>query len=193
LINDVMIILRQKEHSSKLMKVVRTMKRAGNNIVTAIDNAGLKAGNTAKEIVTGKPTPAHMKVRFRPKTNQQINRETVNQVRGTQKAIKDTAEGIYYTPGQMVDKGIKYSAENPIAATGNAASVVLPAVNPVWAAIPVGGPSIGVEAAAKKVGFYKKGTQRLGEAYRKSGVSRGLRSMGSLPETASQFGQMIPL
>jgi hypothetical protein len=37
-----MIILRQKEHSSKLMKVVRTMKRAGNNVVTAIDNAGLK-------------------------------------------------------------------------------------------------------------------------------------------------------
>ena len=66
------------------MKVVRTMKRAGNNIVTAIDNAGLKAGNTAKEIVTGKPTPAHMKVKFRPKTNQQINRETVQQVRGVE-------------------------------------------------------------------------------------------------------------
>jgi hypothetical protein len=93
----------------------------------------------------------------------------------------------------MVDKGIKYSAENPIAATGNVASVVLPAVNPVWAAIPVGGPSIGAEAVAKKVGFYKKGTQRLGEAYGRSGVSRGLRSMGSLPETATQFGQMIPL
>ena len=85
-----MIILRQKEHSSKLMKVVRTMKRAGNNIVTAIDNAGLKAGNTAKEIITGKPTPAHMKVGFRPKTNQQINRETVQQVRGTQN-IKNSA------------------------------------------------------------------------------------------------------
>ena len=67
----------------------------------------------------------------------------------------------------------------------------MPASN-VWAAIPVGGPSIGVEAA-KKVGFYKKGTQRLGEAYGKSGVSRGLRSMGSLPETATRVGQLFPL
>ena len=74
----------EREYSSKLMKVVRTMKRAGNNVVTAIDNAGLKAGNVAKEIVTGKPTPAHMKVKFRPKTNQQINRETV--------ALKQKAE-----------------------------------------------------------------------------------------------------
>ena len=52
---------------------------------------------------------------------------------------------------------------------------------------------MGVEAAAKKVGFYKKGTQRLGEAYGKSGVSRGLRSMGSLPETATRVGQLFPL
>lgn len=80
----------EREYSSRIMKVVRTMKRAGNNIVTAVDNAGLKVGNTAKEIVTGKPTPAHMKVKFRPKTNQQINRETVQQVRGVQN-IKNSA------------------------------------------------------------------------------------------------------
>ena len=189
-----MIILRQKEHSSKLMKVVRTVKRAGNNIVTAIDNAGLKAGNTAKEIVTGKPTPAHMKVRFRPKTNQQINRETVQQVRGTQKTIKDTAEGIYYTPGQMVDKGIKFTAGNPIAATGNIASVVIPVVKPSLAGLPVGTSSTILEGAAKRgIGFYRKGTQGIESAYGNSGFSKGLRQMGSLPETATQFGQMIPL
>ena len=99
LINNVMIILRQKEHSSKLMKVVRTVKRAGNNVMTAIDNAGLKVGNTAKEIVTGKPTPAHMKVKFRPKTSQQINRETVQQVRGVQKSANQLKDAAIMDPG----------------------------------------------------------------------------------------------
>ena len=107
------------------MKVVRTMKQAGNNIVTAIDNAGLKAGNTAKEIVTGKPTPAHMKVGFRPKTNQQINRETVQQVRGTQKAVKDTVNEAMTNPegltGRVTKKVANEVTKSPLSFAGKIA------------------------------------------------------------------------
>ena len=100
------------------MKAVRTMKRAGNNIVTAIDNAGLKVGNTAKEIVTGKPTPAHMKVGFRPKTNRQVNRETVQQVRGVQN-IKNSAildpEGL---SGRMTKAAAEKVTTAPLSSAG---------------------------------------------------------------------------
>lgn len=188
-----MIILRDKQYSSKLMKAVKTAKRVGNTVMTAIDNAGLKTGNAIKEVVTGKATPQHMKVGFKPKTNAQINRETVQQVRGAQRATKKAAQEIYYTPGAMADKGIRYAAENPIAATGNAASVVLPAVNPIWAAIPVGAPSIGAETIAKRGGVYRKSTQWLGRKYGQSNVSKGLRAMPSLPEVATQFGRALPL
>ena len=51
-----MIILRDKQYSSKLMKAVKTAKRVGNTVMTAIDNAGLKTGNAIKEVVTGKAT-----------------------------------------------------------------------------------------------------------------------------------------
>ena len=188
-----MIIPRQKEYSTKRMQFVRALNSVKDKVITAVNNAGLKAGNTIKEVATGKPTPFYMKTGFNPKTPYQINRETVQQVRGAQKAIKDTAKEIYYTPGQILDKGIKYTVENPISATGNAASVILPAVNPVFLTVPVGGPSIALNALGKnKVGFYKKGTQRLGKAYEGSRFSHGLRSLGNLPETTTQVGQMIP-
>jgi len=79
-----MIILRQKEHSSKLMKAVRTMKRAGNNAITSLDNTILRTTDTIKEAVTGRTIPKHMKVRIKPKTNVKINRETVQKVRDAQ-------------------------------------------------------------------------------------------------------------
>lgn len=113
-----MIVLRQKEHSSKLMKVVRTVKRAGNNVMTAIDNAGLKVGNTAKEIVTGKPTPAHMKVGFRPKTNQQINRETVQQVRGTQDVMNSAILNPEGFSGKVMKTAANKVTTAPISSAG---------------------------------------------------------------------------
>lgn len=197
-----MIILRQKEYS-KATKLVAGLKgikdKAGvavSKVMTPIENAGLKAGNYVKEVVTGKPTPEHMKVGFRPKvakTSMQIKREAVKDVRGAQEKAKKIANEVYYTPGQVIDKGVKYTAENPIAATGNAASFVLPTINPVFATVPVGTPSFAVEGAAKKLGAYKRGTQRMSNAWSRSGASKTLRSSDSLPIMASRFGQMIPL
>ena len=62
-IDFIMIILRQKEYS-KATKLVAGLKgikdKAGvavSKVMTPIENAGLKAGNYVKEVVTGKPTP----------------------------------------------------------------------------------------------------------------------------------------
>lgn len=189
----IMIILRDKQYSSKLMKAVKTAKRVGNTVMTAIDNAGLKTSNAIKEAVTGKATPQHMKVGFKPKTNAQINRETIQRVRGAQRATKKAAQEIYYTPGAIADRGIKFAAENPIAAAGQAGSVVLPTVNPAFLGIPVGSPSVAVNAAAKKWRPYDRATKKIANAYERSQVSQGLRAMPSLPEIATQFGRALPL
>jgi hypothetical protein len=100
------------------------MKRAGNNIVTAIDNAGLKVGNTAKEIITGKPTPAFKTVKFRPKTSQQINRETVQQVRGIQNSANQLKDAAIMDPGgTAVTLANKYIIQR---ATKSPVSAVMP-------------------------------------------------------------------
>jgi hypothetical protein len=164
-----MIILRQKEHSSKLMKVVRTMKRAGNNVVTAIDNAGLKVGNTAKEIITGKPTPAHMKVKFKPKTNQQINRETVQQVRGIQ-SIKDSA---ILNPEGFSGKIVKTAADKVTTAPLSSAGYV--AVNKLAPGVP------GTSAAYATVSPIE---QKLWDRVNKAGV--GNYTLGRVTKPAKE-------
>lgn len=188
-----MIILRDKTYSSKLIKAVRTAKRVGNTVMTAVDNAGLKTSNAIREVVTGKPTPLYMKAEVRPKTNTQINRETIQKVRGAQKAAKKAAQEIYYTPGAVADKGIKFAAENPIAAAGQAGSVILPTVNPALLGVPIGSPSAAVNAAAKKWKPYNRATKKMANAYGRSQVSQGLRAMPSLPEIATQVGRTIGL
>jgi hypothetical protein len=162
--------------------------------MTAIDNAGLKVGDTVKEIVTGKPTPAHMKVKFRPKTNQQINRETVSQVRGIPSAVKNAAKKAYYTPGQVIDEGVKFAAENPIAAVGGVGSKGLMFAVPETAALPIGNGALLVDVGLKKnFPRYQRWTQRMGNAWEGTRTSQALKTGDSAPVMASRLSQMIPL
>ena len=96
--------------------------------MTPINNAGLKVGNTAKEIVTGKPTPQHMKIGFRPKTKEQLKTEAVREA----KAVRDKAKGVINevnmikdsaimdpggTAGQLINQGvIQRASKSPISA-----------------------------------------------------------------------------
>ena len=166
--------------------------------MTAVDNAGLKVSNTAKEIVTGKPTPSHMKVKFKPKTDKEINKETVQKVQQIREMPKKAAATganvalqVYHTPGAVLDEGIKFASKNPIAAAGQGGSVVLPILNPAFLGIPVGSPSVAINAAAKKWKPYDRVTERMSNAYGRSSFSQGLRAMPTLPEVATQVGRAV--
>lgn len=185
-----MLILRDKEYSSRWLQTIRGARKAGNRAMTAIDNFGLRAGNAIKEVVTGKQVPAHMKVTFQPKTTAQINRETV----AGKMAAKRAGEKIVYTPGAVANDGIKYAVENPITASVGVASKVAMVTNPATAAIPFGNIALGGEMALKRVApGYSRATKRVGEAYGRSGFSRRMQNLPSLPTMANTIPAMIPL
>lgn len=79
---------------------------------------------------------------------------------------------IALNPGKATSDAVGFAVENPIAATGNTASVVGPLVNPAVLGIPVGSTSIALEAGAKRIPLYKRATRKLGDIYRRSGASK---------------------
>ena len=114
--------------AKKLISFRAGLKGLGNKIMTPINNAGLKVGNTAKEIVTGKPTPQHMKIGFRPKTKEQLKTEAVKEA----KAVRNKAKGVINeanmikdsaimdpggTAGQLINQGvIQRASKSPVSA-----------------------------------------------------------------------------
>jgi len=179
-----MIILRQKEYASRLLKAVRSIKRAGNNVMTAVDNAGLKAGNTIKKAITGKNIPVSAEANFKPKSNFQINRETVR----VKNAVKDATNAIKERPGAVLDDGISFAAKSPIAAAGQVGSVTLPLANPIFLGIPIGTPSVAIDVAAKKlIKPYGRYTERIARAYDRSNFSRNLRRMPNATEVVDNL------
>lgn len=90
-INIKMIILRQKRPGIErsfsykttrgIVKGITGIKEVGERIATPFNNAGIWLGNTVKEIYTGRPVPKHMKVKFVPKTREQLTKETISGIR----------------------------------------------------------------------------------------------------------------
>ena len=174
-----MIILRQKEYASRLLKTVRSVKRAGNNAMTVVNNAGLKTGNTIKKVITGKNIPVPAEANFKPKSNFQINRETVR----VKNAVKDATNTIKERPGAVLDDGISFAAKSPIAAAGQVGCVTLPLANPIFLGIPLVTPSAVIDVAAKEfIKPYSKFTERVARAYDRSNFSRNLRRMPNVTE-----------
>lgn len=88
------------------------------------------------------------------------------------KKVTQVGNEFALNPGKATSDAVGFAVENPIAVTGNTASVVGPLVNPVVLGIPVGSTSTVLEAAAKRIPLYKKATRKLGEVYRESGAPR---------------------
>lgn len=100
----------------------------------------------------------------------------MNKIEGAKTAVNQAA----INPGAAVNRGVETLARNPIATTGQAASVVLPVVNPTLAVVPVGTPSIAAEAfMKKKVPAYSKVTNRLADKYKRANKVRGVVETGT--------------
>lgn len=179
-----MIILRNKEFSTKLGKVLKTLKSAGDKTITAVDNAGLMVGDR----LLGKKS----NFRFKPKSNTKLNREALVAEKNI-RSIPDKARQAAYTPiGQIADRGLVALAENPIASTGQVASVITPMINPAAAAIPIGSGSLAVEKGMKKsIKGYRKATEKSSKAYKNSKLSKRLRE--NLTPTLSDISAALPI
>ena len=154
-----MIKFRQKEYSSRGMKLVRGIKKALNRADTAFIDGSLKA---QEKLGISKGGPIASRVMVAPKTNYQINRETIKTVRGAQK----TGRKIIETPlNEGLDSGIKYLAGNPISG--------VTALAPIPGSTAAG--IIGEKALKSKIPAYSKATSKFQEGYSGSGFSKGLK------------------
>ena len=178
IINISMIVLRQKEYASKLLKVIRQVKSAGNGVSVGAKNL-IKGGAVRKSAT-------------------QINRETI----GLRNKVLDNTARTVFDTGRVVNHGVKTAIANPIAAAGQLpVGEVLMAVNPAVGApvmaTPTGAMSIMAEKAIKKASpRYKKIVEGAAERYAKSGASKRISRMPSLygmAEKTSRFmGEMGP-
>lgn len=138
------------------MKVVRGVKKVANKVDTALVNGSLKIQDKLKG------TPSVTKVKVAPKTNHQINKETIKTVREAQ----ETGRKILETPiNEGLDQGFRFASGNPM--TAIVAGVPVPGSTAVAA--------VGEQALKSKVPIYNKATEKLQEGYSKSKFSRKLR------------------
>lgn len=216
-----MIKFRRKEYSSKVVQALKKTKFILNRANTAVNNAGLAAGDGLKTLVTGK-RPTHPKFRFKPKTNMQLNRETVGIANSTKEitneAVKGTADGIKNLPqtiknaprniregankamiseiGPAINNGVDTVVRHPDAA---AALVVGKAAMPVGAAIGgwpgkivAGAPYSALYPVLKKHSPMSKETlESLGRTADKYGKSKVGRALGKFKVTGSDIAAKL--
>lgn len=214
-----MIILRQKEYASLRKKAQASLMRAGSKVMAKIDNAGLKAGNKVIGTVTGKPRVA--KVVFQPASKTKIAREVIKPTTATGKFIANpgkviksgaktaaakttrAAQNVAYNTGGVIDKGVEMAVKNPIStvsqagstAFGTALTAANPAAGTAYMACPVGPSNIGMvaeQALKRKNPGYAKWTEKLGNKYKNSKLSKAIRektpSFVDISQFAGQYG-----
>lgn len=178
-----MIVIRKEErvYAARALHVVSGLKKVSN---------GVSVG--AKNLIKKKGT------KLIPKSTIQINRETI----GLKNKVLDNASRAIFDTGKVVDKGVRASIANPIAAAGQLpVGEVLMAVNPAVGApvmaAPTGALSLMAEKAVKKVApGYKRAVENAAEKYARSGTSKSIQKMPSLyrmaTKTSKFMGEMGP-
>lgn len=163
-----MMITEERLYAGVTWKIARAAKGIGNRVMTKIDNAGLKAGDA---VLRKRPGPAF---KFKPKTTQQLNRETI-QLKNKVTQAKGQLYEAAMNPGGVVDKGIETAARNPITAASFVGDkITMVSGNPVLMATPVGALGAGAEKVVKKkIPAYARLTDRLGNSYAGSPRLRG--------------------
>lgn len=120
-----MIIFRRKEYSTRLSRLIAGGLKNLDKVKTKIDNSGLKAGDTVKEIITGKKPAIPFK--FQGKSRTSIYRKAVK--------AKEAAQRAKYVVG--TDPG---GTLGKIAGTQVTKPIIKSPVTSLWAASPLSPP-----------------------------------------------------
>ncbi len=194
----------QRNYSTKLARSIKVARRFINNVGTAVDNAGLQAGNTIKSVVTGKQ-PVGPKFKFQPKTNTEINRATIAQEQALRNAPTDAMEKatkvMNTKVGEVVDKGIESTIRRPdVAAVAAASQLTTPVGLSIGGApgavLCMPGYSAAVPMVVKRP-LMSKGVQtKLDKAatnYTKTGFSRKLKQAKGTVGDYIRTAQSMPI
>jgi hypothetical protein len=165
-----MIVLRQKQYSTKTTQALYKFKAAGNAIKSGVfKGAGKSKTQLAREAI-------NMRESLRPSN---IKGKVIGAALNTSRKIEEAI----YRPGHVASKGIELVAKNPAAAITYVATAPLP--------VPSAVVSGAVNKIANKVPAYTRATTRLGEAWKKSKMAN--RLSGITGYDVSRAVQMIPI
>jgi hypothetical protein len=179
-------------------------RRIGNNWMTAIDNAGLRAGDAIKSTITGKQ-PVGPKFKFQPKTNAEINRATIAQEQAIKaapaKAQAKAAEVMDTRVGEVVDKGIESTIRRPdVAVVATASQLTTPVGlaigGPAGTALCMPGYSAAVPMVVNRPLMTQGVKNKLDKAatdYTKTGFSRKLRGAKGTVGDYIRTAQTMPI
>lgn len=164
-----MIVLRQKQYSTKTTQTIFKLKSAGNRVAKAITGSGKSKVQLARESIKTREAlrPANIKGKL------------IGAALETSRKVEEAV----YRPGHAVSKGIGLVANNPAAAVTYVATAPLP--------VPSAIVSGAVNKAAKKVPAYTRVTHKLGEAWKNSKASKRLE--GVTGYDLSRFANMVPM
>lgn len=184
-----MVKFKQKNYSSLGAKLLKGLKKTANRVDTSIINSSLKA---QRNLGLMKKIPGHEVFnKVSPKSNYQINRETVDSIKKAKKFLpskhsnaktKNKLNKILTTPiNELSDDFLNLVAENPL--TG------ISTISPIVGSTAVVSP-LENKVIKKFIPGYEKMTKKLGDNYKKSTVSKKIRSLKS-PSIVDVFGKNI--
>lgn len=184
-----MIILRQKEYSSVGQKVIygitrvkepinRTSSNLSNKLYRAIvPNNSKKARELDFYLAHPKEKPSRY----------QLMKNSINSKNNIKRNIGNTlnkAEKAYLTPGEVINSGVEVFVKNPVSVASQAAGKITMVTDPTGlGVVPIGAGGTALEQVIKKsVPKYRKLTEKAGEKYKNSKLSRNIRNIPSGPE-----------
>lgn len=103
-----MIVKRQKAYSGRGTQFLFRLKKAANQVGTAVNNAGLKTGDKITQTLTGK-TPVNPSFKFHPKSDMQLKRETIS----TANTVNQAKNAVTLDPGGTVGKVVNETVVQP--------------------------------------------------------------------------------
>lgn len=115
-----MIIKRQKTYSGKGTKILFRLKKVADQVGTTFNNAGLKTGDRISQTITGKPV-RNSGFKFRPKSDMQLKRETVQRTRKTQNIVNEAMTDPEGLTGKLTKKAADEVTKSPLSFAGKIA------------------------------------------------------------------------
>ena len=197
-----MIILRQKNYSSRLGRGLYQLNKVKDKLATVhqksglsaignkLENAGTQALGKVKRLMNPNDPRVAMETRRVASSPTRVPKSAARRAVESEQNImsglaktKTGVENAMLQPGQAINAGVEATVRNPVTAVTGVAGKVVMVTDPMGAGlVPIGSIGLAAEQGAKKfVPSYARVTERLGDAYHKSKGAKVISKIPSVP------------
>ena len=197
-----MIILRQKNYSSRLGRGLYQLNKVKDKLATVhqksglsaignkLENAGTQALGKVKRLMNPNDPRVAMETRRVASSPTRVPKSAARRAVESEQNImsglaktKTGVENAMLQPGQAINAGVEATVRNPVTAVTGVAGKVVMVTDPMGAGlVPIGSIGLAAEQGAKKfVPSYARVTEKLGDAYHKSKGAKVISKIPSVP------------